>query len=111
MPTNLLTMDMDQVHIPDTGMIHMNFFILKIFFINISNTKLHKYHMNIIIDMDILMSMVMPLMVTDTITLTNHIMVQFNMLMATIMVSLQQAKEDLFQVRDLCLIMDQKVII
>ena len=31
MPTNLLTMDMDQVHIPDTGMIHMNFFILKIF--------------------------------------------------------------------------------
>ena len=31
MPTNLLTMDMDQVHILDTGMIHINFIILKIF--------------------------------------------------------------------------------
>ena len=57
------------------------------------------------------MSMVMPLMDTDTITLTNHIMVQFNMLMVIIMESLQMAKEDHFQVRDLCLIMAQKPII
>ena len=57
------------------------------------------------------MSMVMPLMDTDTINLTNHIMVQFNMLMAIIMESLQMAKEDHFQGRDLCLIMAQKPII
>ena len=67
--------------------------------------------MNIALDMDILMSMVMPLMDTDTITLTNHITVQFNMLMVTIMVSLQQAKEGHFQGQDLCIIMDQKAII
>ena len=67
--------------------------------------------MNIVLDTDILMSMVMLLMVTDTITLTNHIMVQFNMLMVIIMESLQQAKEDHFQGRDLCLIMAQKPII